>query len=646
MKLHLAMTASLIGFLSTATLRAEPVHAVFEGRSTIYRWTLDRIDPNLPTDWSSYEFLVLELRASSSQRFELGLLTPNGMITKRIHPLANAWIRASVPLRFYRQPPGDGSDLAATMNQPRNSYWINIEQGGHGPINIVNGIAVIMYDPVVRSTLDIRSVNLAKEDPGDAVLDPKPLIDEFGQYIQADWPGKAKSLDDLKKAWTDEETELRKEGPLPGRCQYGGFLNTKARATGFFHVEQIDGRWWFVCPEGHRFFSSGSNGIGTASGTRSRGREELFTSIPAPVTNAPPGRAGGADTGRGGRGGRGGAGFGGGAQTSFYTANLQRRYGDDWRPKWADLTVRRLDAWGMNTVSGQALTNTQPRKPYVMFIRGWQVGQSIMGMPDVYAEDFARRVDETAAQQLAPVKDDPYLIGYFIGNEPPWPGREGQLVDMLLAGPDSNIKKELQTWLQAGDTPERRKEFVLRAFEKYLTTIVAATKKHDPNHLNLGIRFGGRPPEDVIRLAKIFDVYSHNIYRYAPDPKYLDKLYELTGRPILIGEFHIGAPGRGLAAGLVQARDQKERGVAYRYYVENAAAHPAVIGTHWFQWIDQPSTGRMDGENYNIGMVDVTDRPYAEMVEAMQETHKRLLAVHSGTEPPVSRMPEGSAPVD
>jgi hypothetical protein len=36
------------------------------------------------------------------------------------------------------------------------------------------------------------------------------------------------------------------------------------------------------------------------------------------------------------------------------------------------------------------------------------------------------------AAQCAPRKDDPYLIGYFIGNEPPWPGRESQFVDLVL----------------------------------------------------------------------------------------------------------------------------------------------------------------------------------------------------------------------
>jgi len=80
-----------------------------------------------------------------------------------------------------------------------------------------------------------------------------------------------------------------------------------------------------------------------------------------------------------------------------------------------------------------------------------------------------------------------------------------------------------------------------------------------------------------------------------------------------------------------------EWGAAYRYYVENAAAHPALIGTHWFQWMTQPPTGRNDGENNNIGFLDVTDRPYTELTDAVKETFKRLPDVHSGKVPPVSR---------
>ncbi len=146
----------------------------------------------------------------------------------------------------------------------------------------------------------------------------------------------------------------------------------------------------------------------------------------------------------------------------------------------------------------------------------------------------------------------------------------------------------------------------------------------------------------MIALAKGFDVYSMNKYRWAPPKEFIDRCHAITKLPILIGEFHFGVPERGLAPGLVQAMSQAERGVAYSYYVENAAAHPAIIGTHWYQWIDQPSTGRRDGENYNIGWIDVTDRPYPELVAAAKATHANLDAIHSGRLAPTTRKPRAS----
>lgn len=62
-----------------------------------------------------------------------------------------------------------------------------------------------------------------------------------------------------------------------------------------------------------------------------------------------------------------------------------------------------------------------------------------------------------------------------------------------------------------------------------------------------------------------------------------------------------------------------------------------MVGTHWFQWLDQPSTGRFDGENYNIGFLDVTDLPYSELVNEAIKTHERIFDIHSGKEPPVNQ---------
>jgi len=609
-----ALLLAAVGFASAA-----PRRAVFEGAESEHKWALKDLNPNLPADWTGYDFLVLEMRASSPQRFFLTFHGSDSAQRRQMHPLANVWIRAAVPLQYYRQPNRAGFDLASVGKVPRNSFWIGTG-GVYGPLNAVEAIGVTMQTPLGRPTLEIRSVKLSKEDPGSDILDQKPVVDEFGQWIPADWPGKVKSLDQIGKEWVAEEAGLG-AGEF-GYCNYGGYLNTKAKATGFFRVEQVDGRWWFVDPDGHLFFSTSSTGMGGGGGdARLQGREDYFTAMP-PVDAAPaPGRR---------------------PQTGFYAWNLARRHGAESKTKWIDLAIRRLESWGLNTIgnwSDSRLWDAH-KKAYVVNLRGWGMETGYMGMPDVFSGEFPKIADRAAAEQCAPRKSDPYLLGYFIANEPPWPGRESLVVDVILERPPSAIQREAKAFLAGGDTPERRKQFIYRAFDKYLEVINGAIRRHDSNHLNLGLRFGGGvPPEDMLRASKAFDVYSMNVYSTSVNVKVMEEIHRVTGRPIIVGEFHFGVPGRGLAPGLVQVRDQAERGAAYRYYVEQAASFPAFIGSSWFQWVDQPSTGRMDGENYNIGLVDVTDRPYGELIGAMKTTHRRLRDVHAGKTAPFDVKP-------
>ena len=72
------------------------------------------------------------------------------------------------------------------------------------------------------------------------------------------------------------------------------------------------------------------------------------------------------------------------------------------------------------------------------------------------------------------------------------------------------------------------------------------------------------------------------------------------------------------------------------------AARVCRVGAHWVTWRDEPVLGRMDGENYNIGFVDATDRPYPELVEAAKPTHRRLRDVHSGKTAPFGDRPKAS----
>ena len=84
--------------------------------------------------------------------------------------------------------------------------------------------------------------------------------------------------------------------------------------------------------------------------------------------------------------------------------------------------------------------------------------------------------------------------------------------------------------------------------------------------------------------------------------------------------------------GLRAARDQAHRGELYSAYVRSALQHRLIVGTHWFQYGDQSTTGRGDGENYNIGFIDIADVPYPAMVGAAREMGAQMYTLRSSTE--------------
>ena len=76
--------------------------------------------------------------------------------------------------------------------------------------------------------------------------------------------------------------------------------------------------------------------------------------------------------------------------------------------------------------------------------------------------------------------------------------------------------------------------------------------------------------------------------------------------------------------------DQEQRAVFYKYYVRQALKNPQIVGTHWFQYGDEPYTGRGDGENYQIGFVDVCDTPYPETIDAIRTMGYNLYSIRNG----------------
>ena len=161
--------------------------------------------------------------------------------------------------------------------------------------------------------------------------------------------------------------------------------------------------------------------------------------------------------------------------------------------------------------------------------------------------------------------------------------------------------------------------FSRRFADAYYRTVAEALHRHDPDHLYLGSRFAWQTAEAVEACARWCDVVSFNRYRrsIADDPAEWAKFHAL-GKPALIGEYHFGSADRGLFwEGLVGVGRESERGPAYARYLRAVADNPDFVGAHWFQYLDEPLTGRtLDGENAHIGFVTVADAPYQSLVAA------------------------------
>lgn len=601
----------------------KPIKIKFDSKYEVagQKFSVKKFAPNLPANWDQYNYLVFEMKASSPQRLQIGFNTPTGYNELRVMPYAvGGWSRVAIPLRLYREKPRPSHDLASYNNIPSAMAWYNLGDAKRAPIGSPDSIGFRMQAPIGDPTLEIRAVSLAAEDPGDAYLEKIPLIDEFGQWNLGDFDGKAKSLASLEDTWAKEEQDL-KPGDF-GYGKFGGYLNTNAKATGYFRTEKIDGKWWFVDPEGHLFLSVGVDCVRPGGGTtaeRVDKREGVYKELPS----------GSSSVGR-----------------SYGNWNLFRRYGDDWLAKSREMQVKRMEAWGLNTIANWSDMGVIKlnEKPFILQLNNLGIDRGILGLPNVYAPGFAKRIDSVVAAQVTPFKENPWLIGWFTGNEPAWLGEEDRLAELILERGDANMKSALQQQLAGGDNLENRKQFAYKTLRIFLETVNNALRKHDPNHLHVGLRFGHStaPADEILAICKdVYDVYSFNSYALQPSTKYMNDVMRKIDLPMIIGEYHFGTVDRGMAQSLWQVDNQYERGVAYSYYTENAYAHPALIGTAYFQWSDQPNTGRsMDGENYNCGLVDVTDQPYKHQVDAMIKTAKRLKDIHSGKLKPVQETPK------
>lgn len=347
--------------------------------------------------------------------------------------------------------------------------------------------------------------------------------------------------------------------------------------------------------------------------------------------------------------------------------------------RWASHTLDRLQAWGFNTVgnwSAPALADAA-RVPYTLPLSIVGDYTSIStgndwwgGMPDPFDPRFAMATERAVAIAARDHRDDPWLIGYYADNELAWAGpgddpkaRYALAYGTLKMTTDVPAKRaflkqlrdkyrnqaglskawgiDLPAWelmedpgfvppLPNPEHPEIEADF--KYFQKvfadtYFKTISDSLKWHAPNQMLLGGRFAVSTPEAVASCAQYCDVLSFNMYTLKPQDGYDFAALAALDKPVLITEFNFGSSDRGpLWGGVTPVAKEEDRGPAYANFLKQALNEPSIVGVHWFQYLDQPVTGRLlDGENGHFGLVGVTDLPYQGFVETVRKSNLQAL---------------------
>jgi hypothetical protein len=408
-----------------------------------------------------------------------------------------------------------------------------------------------------------------------------------------------------------------------------GLLRADAATNAPFSIQQREGNHWLMRPSGEKFFS-----FGVCVVTQGAAREEFNPTNPG------------------------------------YAAF--RHYENSNR--WAEATLQRLKAWNFTTIGGWSdyAALQQNREADVAFTPVLHVG-STCGVPwwDMWDTNIIARMHQIARDQILPLRDDPRVLGYYSDNEMGWwnatlfkmtlehaptSGQRQRLIKLLretYRNDWSELLKDFDPkgvgsfedldqpvphgnaaeggrgmlYLRPGGNGIRTyRRFLSLLAERYYSLVREIIRTHDQRGLMLGDRYQSFYYPEVARAsAPHLDAVSGNLNAAWNDgtfPRfYLDTLHALTGKPVFVSEFYMAAQqnrsgNKNDKSTFPTVKTQKARVTGFRNTLQALARLPYVVGADWFQYYDEPTHGRGDGENFNFGLVDIHDRPYESLTGA------------------------------
>ncbi|MCL4558586.1 MAG: hypothetical protein M1491_08160 [Deltaproteobacteria bacterium] len=466
-------------------------------------------------------------------------------------------------------------------------------------------------------------------------------------------------------------------GPsLPLRFdRYGGLSSVSGHNTsGFFRTELIDRRWVFVDPDNHAFLSLGANhvsfsaddvplfgfseynhnllslfpssfpqyalqqwtqdvmdryaeiGFNTLGNWSEDGLTVFHDSIPYTFT----------------------MGFVGAVEGGFgpndcpaASHGFSSDFPDVFDPRFRqDAYAYAREAIGQGTVADPWLIGY-----FIDNELSWFGGAQLIYNPGyTLADDYIGLPSTYAGKQ--------YWVNIFLQKE------RGYSLDRL----DQLYGTSFTSWTQVLDTTKLpnsaqypqiqadKQAFLYDIASTYFSVTDGALKSVDPNHLDLCARFASDAPDQVIVAASQYcDAISVNDYyaldnvtsnQILGDPvKRWTRFFTLSmtdntyGKPFIQSEFGTRGDDAGLpdtrGAGW-SVRTQNDRVQFYdddlqRLLGIQVRGITFMAGFHWFEWTDEPATGRFDGENSNYGLVDIKDEAYTTVFDGMANTVKSLM---------------------
>lgn len=482
-----------------------------------------------------------------------------------------------------------------------------------------------------------------------------PYIDRYGQCRYARFPHKVRSDADLRREWEREQRLLQEWGVPRELDPYGGYRRAgwRAEATGFYRVEQRDGFWWLITPEGNPCFYMGvcSVPMDVWEMTPVSEREEVFEWLPPETGDFTAVWA--TDAWGEGQGTR---------YVSLHAVNLMRRLGKEWRQKTSELGRWRLRTWAL---AGVGKWGYVPETPFFPVLNRSGV-PNLAEHPDIFAPDVQRRFEQQLRRQMQPHLRSPWVVGWSVGNEESEiirrrevrhilqladapPAKRAMIEHVLQTTYGGNLRRLAEAWgvtvanfetlcrSPIANPPDADVETMRQFYmDRYHEWLYRTVKRIAPHHLYCGswiYPYAWEGEQDWFLMEPHCDILGYDYYHQFFAPELLQRLFQRTRKPILCGEFTFatweeGRRGYGAFMGC-SARDEREAGEWYARWVRDAASHPLCVGGLWFQYRDQPLTGRgpgkgkrlFHGEHAPIGIVEFTDRPKWELVRRMREVN-------------------------